>query len=94
MAWTENNNRILYKRIENAAAAMQGLREEFLRIKAIAAEFGTDITDDSSGDHTKLELVAFRENVINPYVDFFNNVAVGALDRESELQEWISDTPA
>lgn len=90
MPFTANNNEILYRRIENSAAALQGVREEFVRLKAIAAEFGGDITDLPNGDHTVAELVAYRNNVINPLLAFFDNQAVATRDRSADLQEWLT----
>ena len=90
MPFTANNNEILYKRIENSAAALQGVREEFIRIKSLAAQFGADISDLPNGDHTKAELVSYRDNVINPLLAFFDNAAVATRNRDADLQEWLS----
>ena len=90
MPFTDSNNEVLYRRIENSAAALQGVREEFVRLKAIAAQFGADIVDLPSGDHTKVELVAFRDNVINPLLAFFDNQVVATRDRSADLQEWLT----
>ena len=89
MPFTAQNNEVVYKRIENAAAALQAVREEFVRLKAIAAQFGADIADLPNGDHSKSELIAFRDNVINPLLDFFNNQILLPRDRSADLQEWL-----
>ncbi len=91
MAWTETNNDHLYVRIERLAARVRSNLEECQRLKDLAAEFGTDITDPASGDHLKTELINFRDNVIDPMLAAFGNEVVATRDRIVDLQEWIVD---
>jgi len=91
MAWTETNNDHLYARIERLAARIRSGLEECRRLKDLAAEFGTDITDQASGDHLTAELVNFRDNVIDPLLAAFGNEPVTTRDRIVDLQEWIVD---
>ena len=89
MAWTESNNDHLYVRVERLAARIRSALEECQRLDDLAEAFGTDITDQASGDHLKTELVAFKNNILLPMIAAFNNEAVATRDRIVDLQEWI-----
>lgn len=88
MALTATENAVAFKRVENLASSIQGIREECQRLKDFAAEFGGDLS--ATPEHTVAELVAFRDNVINPFLDFLQDGTVAQRDRVADLQEWLT----
>lgn len=89
MAWTVENNDHLYMRMERLASRVRSILEGCQRLLDLADAFGAEITDQASGDHTKVELVNMRDNVLAPMLSAFGNEAVTTRDRMVDLQEWI-----
>lgn len=73
MAITDTENAVAFKRVENLAASIQGIKEECDRLKAFAAQFGGDLS--ATPEHAVADLVAFRDDVINPLLTLYADTA-------------------
>jgi hypothetical protein len=96
MAWSAQKNQIFFERARNWAAAVKNLLEERDRlIDLYNNEAHKGGTDDAAfvdtAIATKTELVALATNVMTPFSNMVNNVAVTTAARMQYLTPFLAD---